>query len=261
MSKTFNAGPTEMEALLAGAIDAAYVGPSPAVNAYLKTDGKELRVIAGATVGGASLIVRPGANITKPADFANKKVATPQLGNTQDVALRAWLKANGLNAKEQGGNVNVQPVANADALTLFKKGDLDAAWEPEPWATRLVQEAGGKVFLDERSLWPNGQFSTTVLVVRTSFLTQHPDVVQNLLKAQVETTQWIKDNPDQAKQLVNQNIAKVSGQALDQATIDAAWKEQDVTNDPIAPSVQKGATRRSSWASSRENPILAVCFL
>ncbi|MBI5288419.1 MAG: ABC transporter substrate-binding protein, partial [Chloroflexi bacterium] len=157
-TKTFNAGPDVITALFAGEIDASYIGPNPAINGYVKSDGKELRIIAGATSGGARLIVRPGANIATAADFANKKIASPQLGNTQDVALRTWLASNGLNAKEQGGNVQVLPTANADQLTLFQNGDIDGAWAPEPWATRLEQEAGGVEFLDEKDLWPDGKF-------------------------------------------------------------------------------------------------------
>ncbi len=241
MSKTFNAGPSAMEALLAGEIDATYVGPSPAINAYQKSNEKELRIVAGATSGGAMLVVRPGANINTAADFANKKVASPQLGNTQDVALRAWLQQNKLGAKENGGNVSVLPIANADALTLFRKGDIDAAWSPEPWASRLVQEAGGKVFFDERTLWPDGKFATTILVVRTSFIQKHPDVIAKLVKAHVETTQWINANPDEAKRLVNQNIEKLTSQPIPQALIDAAWPHQEVTYDPLVSTIQKGA--------------------
>jgi len=239
MSKSFNAGPAEMEALLAGAIEAAYVGPSPASTAFAQTDGKELRIVAGATSGGALLIVRPAANLTKPSDFANKRIASPQLGNTQDVALRAWLQSNGLNPRENGGNVTVLPTNNPDTLTAFQKGDIDGAWVPEPWATRLVQEAGGKVYLDERTLWPNGQFATTVLVVRTSYLQKNPDVIEKLVGAHVDATDWIKQNPDEAKKLVNQNIAKVTNAPLPQAVVDAAWLNQEITYDPVASSIKK----------------------
>lgn len=240
-TKTFNAGPTAIEALFAGAIDATYIGPNPTINGYVQSEGKELRIIAGATSAGALLIVRPEAGINTPADFANKKVATPQLGNTQDVALRAWLQANGLKDKDHGGNVQVVPSANADTLSLFQRDQIDAAWVPEPWATRLVQEAGGKVFLNESSLWPNGDFVTTHLIVRTRFLEQHPDVVERLLLAHVKTTQWITDNADEAKTLVNAGIQKVTNAALPEAVINAAWPNQKVTYDPIASSLRKSA--------------------
>ena len=240
-SKTFNAGPAAVEALFAGEIDATYVGPNPTVNAYVKSRGKDVRVIAGAASGGAQLIVRDGAGIASPADFAKKKVATPQLGNTQDVALRAWLRANGLNAEDQGGNVKVLPTANADTLALFQKGDIDAAWVPEPWGTRLIQEAGGKLFLDEKTLWPEGKFVTTNLIVKTSFLEKHPDVIENLLRAQVETTAWINANPAEAKTLVNKGIEQITSKGLKQETIDAAWANITFTDDPVASSLIKGA--------------------
>ncbi len=240
-TKTFNAGPAVIEALFAGAIDASYIGPNPAINGYVQSEGKELRIVAGATSAGALLIVRADSGINTAADFANKKVATPQLGNTQDVALRAWLQKNGLKDKDHGGNVQVIPTANADTLTLFQRGQIDAAWVPEPWGTRLIQEAGGRLFLDERDLWPNGDFVTTHLIVRTKFLNEHPEVVEKLLLAHVKTTQWINDNPDEAKRLVNQGIKKVTSAALPDAVINAAWRNQKVTYDPIATSLRKSA--------------------
>lgn len=239
--KTFNAGPSAIEALFAGAIDATYIGPNPAITGYVQSQGKDLRIIAGATSAGALLVVRGDAGITKPADFANKKIATPQLGNTQDVALRAWLKQNGLNDRQRGGNVQVIPTANADALSLISRGQLDGAWVPEPWASRIVQEAGGKVFLDERDLWPNGDFVTTHLIVRTKFLQEHPDVVERLLRAHVKTTQWINEHPDEAKKLLNESIKKISGAALADAIINSAWRNQKITYDPVASSLRKSA--------------------
>jgi NitT/TauT family transport system substrate-binding protein len=240
-TKTFNAGPSAIEAMFAGEIDATYIGPNPAINGYVKSGGEALRIVAGATSGGALFIVRPDSGIENPADLAGKKIASPQLGNTQDVALRAYLLANGLGARENGGNVNVIPIANPDILTLFLKGDIDGAWVPEPWATRLVQEAGGRVFLDERDLWPNGDFVTTHLIVRTEFLEKHPDVVKKLVSANVHVTQWINDNPDEAKQLVNEGIRQVTGAALPEEVINAAWLNLRITYDPIASSLRKSA--------------------
>ena len=240
-TKTFNAGPAAIEALFAGAIDATYIGPNPAITGYVQSQGKDLRIIAGATSAGALLVVRGNAGIEKPSDFANKKIATPQLGNTQDVALRAWLQKNGLKDKEHGGNVQVIPTANADALTLIARGQLDGAWVPEPWATRIVQEAGGKVFLDERDLWPNGDFVTTHLIVRTKFLNEHADVVERLLRAHVKTTQWINDHPDEAKRLINESIKKITSAGLAEQVINAAWRDQKITYDPIVSSLRKSA--------------------
>src|SRR6185503_7346203 len=154
----------------AGDIDATFVGPNPAINGFQKSSGAEVRIVAGAASAGALLVVRPAANINTAKDLAGKKLATPQLGNTQDVALRAYIKQNGLKSKEDGGNVTILPTANADTLTLFKKGDIDGAWAPEPWASRLILEAGGKIFVDERSLWSNGEFVTTHLIVSAKFL-------------------------------------------------------------------------------------------
>ena len=259
-AKTFNAGGDEITALLAGQIDVGYIGPSPAVNGYIKSKGNDLRIVAGAVDGGAELIVRDGAGISSPSDFANKKVASPQLGNTQDVALRTWLKDNGLNAKEQGGNVTVIPTQTADTLVAMQKGDIDAAWVPEPWGTRLIQEAGGKLLLDEKTLWPGGQFSTAVVIVRTDFLNKHADVVQNFLRAHVETTQWIAANSEEAKSLVNAGLQDLTGKALKQSTIDEAWKLISVTDDPIASAVQTGADNAYSLGFLAEKPDLSKLF-
>ncbi|MDO8531578.1 MAG: ABC transporter substrate-binding protein [Dehalococcoidia bacterium] len=240
-TKTFNAGPSAIEALFAGAIDATYIGPNPAINGYARSDGKALRIVAGATSGGAMFVVRPDRGISKPVDLAGKKIASPQLGNTQDVALRAYIKANGLNTKEDGGNVEVVPTANPDILTLFRKGDIDGAWVPEPWGTRLVQEASGRVFLDERKLWPDGDFVTTHLIVRTEFLEQHPNVVEDLVRANVETTLWINANQKEATQLVISGIRDVTGATLPQEQVSAAFQNLRITYDPIAPSLRKSA--------------------
>jgi sulfonate transport system substrate-binding protein len=238
---TFNAGPSGIEALFAGAIDATYIGPNPAINGYAQSGGEALRIVAGATSGGALLIVRPEAGIEEPGDLDGKRIATPQLGNTQDVALRKYLLDNGLGAKESGGNVDVLPTANPDTLNLFKQGEIDGAWVPEPWATRLIQEAGGEVFLDERDLWPDGAFVTTHLIVSTDFLEEHPSTVETLIQAHVETTDWINANPDEAKTLVNKGIEEVTGAALPAAVIDAAWENIEVTHDPETSSLFESA--------------------
>ena len=241
-TKTFNAGPAAIEALFAGQIDAAYVGPNPTINGYVKSNGDALRVVSGAASAGALFIVRPEANITKPADLAGKKFATPQLGGTQDVALRAYVQQNGLKTKENGGNVTVLPTANADTLTLFKKGDIDGAWLPEPWATRLVKEAGGRVFIDERTLWVNGDFVTTNLVVRWEFLRKNPEAVERLIRANVQVTAFMNREPEKAKALVNEAIKGLTGAALSQEVIDSAWANLKFTHDPLASTLRKSAT-------------------
>jgi len=237
--KAFNAGPSAIEALFANAIDMTYVGPNPTVTGYVRSQGEAVRVIAGAASGGASLVVREGSGIKTAADFHGKKVATPQQGNTQDVALRAWLRANGMKPREKGGDVQVLPIANADQLTLFLKGQLDAAWAPEPWAARLVHEGGGRIFLDERDLWPNRQFVITDLIVHPKFLKEHPDVVKNFLRAHVELTEWITKNQAQAKQIMNQQLQKETGKALAPQVLDDAFSRMQVTYDPIRSSLLK----------------------
>ncbi len=259
-TRVFNAGPSVIEAMFAGELDAAYIGPNPAINGYVQSQGKDIRIVAGATSGGALFVVKADRAFNKPSDFANKKLATPQLGNTQDVALRAWLKSNGLGAKEQGGNVSVIPSANADTMTLFKKGDLDGAWVPEPWATRLVQEAGGRVYLDERSLWPNGDFVVTHLIVRAKYLAGHPAVVENLVRAHVDVTDYINANESQSKTLLNRSIEKLTSAALPVRVIDGAWPNQRITFDPVASSLRKSADDAFALGFLDKKPDLANIY-
>jgi NitT/TauT family transport system substrate-binding protein len=238
---SFNAGPSAIEALFAGAIDMTYVGPNPAINGYLRSNGDALRIIAGATSGGAALVVRGDSGINKPQDFHGKRIASPQMGNTQDVALRAWLKSQGLNTRDKGGDVTVMPIANPDQLTLFLKKEIDAAWAPEPWASRLVHDAGGRIFLDERTLWPQGRFLTTELVVSTKFLQSHPDLVKKWLRAHVELTDWINAHPAEAKQILNQQIQKETGKALAPAVLNDSFSRLQVTYDPLRQQLLRAA--------------------
>jgi len=239
--KAFNAGPAVVEALFAGEIDLAYIGPSPAVNAYVKSQGEALRVIAGATSGGAALIVRADSGISKPEDFHGKKVASPQFGNTQDIALRDWLAKHGLKPREKGGDVQITPIANPDQLTLFLQKQLDAAWAPEPWAARLIREANGKLLVDERNEWPNKQFSTALVIVSKKFLDQHPDLVKKWLNTHVDLTNWINKNKAEAKKQINAEIAKETGKALADQIIEDAFSRLDVTVDPVRSSVLTSA--------------------
>jgi len=239
--KTFNAGPAAIEALFAGAIDMTYIGPNPTISGYVRSNGEALRVVAGAASGGAALVVRNDAGINNAPDFHGKKVASPQLGNTQDVALRSWLRNNGLKSTDKGGDVQVIPLANPDQLTLFVKKELDAAWAPEPWATRLIREGNGRLFLDERTLWPNGQFVCANLIVSTKFLKEHPDVVKNWLRAHVELTDWINGNLPEAKKILNGQIQKETGKALPDAVLDEAFGRLQVTYDPLRNSLLTSA--------------------
>jgi NitT/TauT family transport system substrate-binding protein len=239
--KTFNAGPAAVEALFAGAIDMTYVGPNPAIQGYVRSNGEALRIIAGATSGGAALVVRNDSGIQKPEDFHGKKVASPQQGNTQDVALRAWLLAHGLKSIDKGGDVQVLPMANPDQLTLFLKKELDAAWAPEPWATRLIREGNGRLFLDERELWPQGQFITCHLIAGTKFLHDNPEPVKKWIRAHVELTDWINSHLPEAKKALNQQIRAETGKALPPAELDEAFGRLQVTYDPLRPSLLTAA--------------------
>ncbi|MEY2412120.1 MAG: sulfonate transport system substrate-binding protein [Acidobacteriaceae bacterium] len=234
---SFNAGPSAIEALFSGAIDMAYVGPNPTISGYVRSNGEALRVIAGATSGGAALIVRNDSGIQKPEDFHGKRIASPQQGNTQDVALRIWLKNHGMKTKDKGGDVQVVPLANPDQLTLFLKKELDAAWAPEPWAARLVREGNGHVFLDERDLWPQRQFVTANLIVSTKFLKEHPDLVKAWVKAHVELTDWINGHVPESKKLLNAELQKETGKSLSDAILDDAFGRLQVTYDPLRASL------------------------
>jgi len=231
--KIFGAGPPVIEAIFAGQLDLAYIGPNPAINGFIRSEGQALRIIAGAASGGAALIVRADSGIDRPEDFHGKRVASPQLGNTQDVALRAWLKSHGMTPAERGGDVWVIPVAGPYQITLFFRKQIDAVWAPEPWASRLVHEAGGRVFLDERTLWTNGRFVTAHLIVRTDFLRQHRDLVREWLRVHVELTEWINGNPEQAREILNEEIRRETGKSLPENVLGDALSRLEFTVDPL----------------------------
>jgi NitT/TauT family transport system substrate-binding protein len=236
-TQVYNAGPAEMTALLGGQLDAAYVGPSSALNAFVQSHGESLRIVAGATTGGAELVVKSA--ITSAAQLKGKTIATPQKGNTQDVALRYWLKTQGLTANPDGtGDVSVDPQDNAATLDQFKAGRIDGAWVPEPWASRLVTEAGARVLVDEKSLWPGGDFATTNLVVSTTFLKDHPQTVKALIDGQLAANAWIAANPADAQAAVNAEIKRLTGKALSADETARAFTEQAVTDDPLASTLQ-----------------------
>jgi NitT/TauT family transport system substrate-binding protein len=239
-TQTFNAGGDVVEAIFNGGLDASYVGPNPAINAWAQSEGSAIRIISGATSGGAFLVVSP--DITGPEQLAGRTLGSPQLGNTQDVALRAWLAEQGFETDlEGGGDVSVTPMANADILTAFSSGDLDGAWVPEPWATRMIAEGSGHILVDERDLWPDGRFVTTHLIVATEFLDAHPDVVKRLLEGQVAASQFLNEYADEAQQVVGSAIGALTGSALDPAILSASWENLEFTNDPIASSLAASA--------------------
>ncbi|MEU6774947.1 aliphatic sulfonate ABC transporter substrate-binding protein [Streptomyces sp. NPDC046759] len=231
---TFNAGPSEIEALNAGSIDIGWIGPSPAINGYTKSLGKNLRIIGGSASGGVKLVVNP-KKIKSLKDVKGKKIATPQLGNTQDVAFLNWIAGQGWKVDAQSGKGDVSVVRTDNKITpdAYKSGSIDGAWVPEPTASKLVAE-GAKVLLDESALWPAKKFVITNIVVRQDFLKKHPDVVEAVLRGSVKTNEWINANPAKAKASANTALEKLSGKALPADVIDPAWKSITFLDDPLA---------------------------
>jgi sulfonate transport system substrate-binding protein len=240
-TQIFNAGPSVIEAMLARQIDVAYVGPNPAINGYLKSDGNLLRVISGAASGGAVFVVRNDAGIQSVADFDGKKFASPQIGNTQDVALRKYLLENGYETTENGGTVKVLPVRTADIVTLMLKKEIDGAWVPEPWGAKLVKEANARIFVDERTLWPNGEFVTAHVIVRTDYLESNPETVKRLLKAHIEQTEWINENQEQAIKAFNEELKKITGKTIPEDELVEGLSRMELTNDPVQESLYQAA--------------------
>jgi NitT/TauT family transport system substrate-binding protein len=237
---SFNAGGDVITAMFAGELDASFIGPGPSISGFQKSDGKALRIVSGSTSGGAYLVVK--SDIKKAADLTGKTISTPQLGNTQDVALRAWLKEKGLSSDTSGGgDVHILPQDNSLTLTTFQSGDIDGAWVPEPWATRLINEGGGKILVDEKDLWPNGKYVTANVIVSTSFLNAHPDVVKQLIEGEIASIEFIRTNPAQAQSDAGQAIEAATGKPVAPDLIAAAFKNQTFTVDPIPASLVKDA--------------------
>jgi NitT/TauT family transport system substrate-binding protein len=237
----FNAGPSAIEALFAKQIDAAYVGPNPAINGYVISQGKDVRIVSGASSGGAVFVIRNDSGIQSPKDFAGKKFATPQLGNTQDVALRKYLLDNGYHTKEKGGNVTVIPVKNPDILTLMLKKEIDGAWVPEPWGEKLIKEANARLFLDERTLWPDGKFVTVHIVTSPEYLQGNPDVIRKLLEAHINETSWINSHKEEALKTFNTELKKLTGQTIPEDQLRVAFSRLNLTYDPVKQSLFKSA--------------------
>jgi NitT/TauT family transport system substrate-binding protein len=222
---TYNAGPSAMEAIFANSIDLTYVGPSPALNAFYRSRGEEVRVVAGAVKGGSALVVQPDSGLTKPADFKGKRIATPQFGNTQDVAARAWLASGGLRITQTGGDAYVVPTQNPDQLSLFKSKQLDAVWTVEPWISRLEMDAGGKVLVNETNA------VTTVLVASRKFLREQPDLVQRFVTAHNDLTKWIVANPEQAQSLLRRELNAETRTAMPAGLVARAWDRMKITTE------------------------------
>jgi NitT/TauT family transport system substrate-binding protein len=242
---SFNAGGDAVTAILSNSIDATFVGPSPTTNAFVQSHGQAIRVVAGATSGGALLVVKP--SITSVQDLKGKKIADPQLGATQDVALRWFLKSNGFSADAAGGGaVSVLPQDNSQTLTAFKQGQIDGAWVPEPWASRLVIEGGGKVLVDERDLWPQGKFVTTNLVVRTDFLQVHPKRIAALLEGLYQSIAYLNDKPAAAQSLTNDAVGEITGKKVAAGVVSAAWPHMTFTLDPLPATLKASADHAHS---------------
>src|SRR5919109_918741 len=217
-TQIFNAGPSAIEALFANQIDVTYIGPNPAINGYIQSNGEALRIISGAASGGAVFVVRNDSGINSTQDLANKKFASPQLGNTQDVALRKYLLDNGYETKEN-----------------------DGAWVPEPWGAKLIKEANAKVLVDERDLWPNGQFVTAHIIARTDYIEKNPDVIKKLLGAHIDMTSWINNNRNEALQIFNAELNKLMGQTIPEDELREGISRIELTYDPIKESLFKAA--------------------
>ena len=244
-TQVFNAGPAAIEALNAGAIDATYIGPNPAINSFVKSQGESINIIAGAAAGGAQLVVKPGIN--SAADLKGRTLASPQLGGTQDVALRAWLASQGYETNVDGsGDVAINPTENAQTLKLFQDGKLDGAWLPEPWASRLVLNAGAKVLVDEKDLWDGslsgkpGEFPTTILIVNQKFAAEHPDTVKALLKGHAKSVEWLNSaSATEKASAINAALKEAAGAELKADVIDRSLKNIVFTVDPLAGTYNK----------------------
>jgi NitT/TauT family transport system substrate-binding protein len=251
----YNAGPSAMEAIFARSLDLSYVGPSPAINAFVKSGGAEIRVVAGACSGGAALLVQPDGRIKSDADFKRRRIGTPQLGNTQDVAARAWLLGKGYKITMTGGDAHVIPTTNPDQLLLFQRGALDAVWTVEPWVTRLEREAGARVYFEESSLCAEtaGRYVTTHLVSRVKFLQEQRELVAKFLAAHIELTQWIHAHPTEAQRLLSGELKAEMGASLADETLTNAWRRLEFTWDPVRPSLMKSAedARRVGFLRSK----------
>jgi NitT/TauT family transport system substrate-binding protein len=241
-----DSGPQAIEALFANSLDLAYVGPGPFVNGYVKSKGADLRILEGAASGGASFVIQKDSTIKSAADLAGKKIAAPQIGNTQDVSLRHYLSENSLKTAEKGGNVIVYNIANPETYTLFAKGDIDAAWVPEPLASVLVNELGGIRLFNEEETWPDKQFSSVLLIGRTEYLQKHPEIIDKWVLAHEKTAAWIKQNPEQTEIVFNQFHKKYTGRELPAHIVHDAFSNLVITTDPPENSIRVFAERAYS---------------
>jgi NitT/TauT family transport system substrate-binding protein len=245
-TRLFDSGPQVIESQFAGSVDIAYVGPGPAINGFLKSENHSVRILSGAASGGASFVVHPNSEINSASDLAGKRIAAPQIGNTQDVSLRNYLAENGLRPAEKGGSVVVLNISNPDIYTLFTKGEIDAAWVPEPWASILVQELGGKRLFHEEEIWPENKFASVVLIGREDFVNENPMLMQKWLESHRETIDWINQNPQETRIVFNQFMKSTMGKSLPDSVVDESLSNLKITSDPVKSSIAIFAQRADS---------------
>lgn len=245
-TRLFDSGPQVIESLFANSIDIAYVGPGPAINGFLKSQDGNIKIFSGAASGGASFVVHPKSQINSAADFEGKRIAAPQIGNSQDVSLRNYLSENGLRPAEKGGSVVVLNISNPDIYTLFTKGEIDGAWVPEPWATILVEDLGGTRLFFEEDLWPGKKFASVLLIGRYDFAKNNPDIIESWLRSHQETVDWINSHPDQTRIIFNQFMKEEMGQSISDSIVDKSLSNLMITSDPVRDSIYLFAQRADS---------------
>ena len=242
-TRVFDSGPQVIESLFANSIDVAYVGPGPAINGFLNSENRNVNILAGAASGGASFIVHPDSEINSVSDFAGKKIAAPQIGNTQDVSLRHYLSENGLRPAEKGGSVVVYNIPNPDTYTLFVKGEIDGAWVAEPWATILETELDGKRLFHEEELWPENQFASVLLIANSDYVKKNPQLISDFLSSHHKTVTWINQNPIESRITFNDFLDSYLGQSLSDEVVDVALSNIEITSDPLHDSVYSFAEK------------------
>ena len=241
--KIFDSGPQVIESIFSNSVDIAYVGPGPVINGFLKSDGNDLKILAGAASGGASFVIQKNSGLDLIENYTGKRIAAPQISNTQDVSLRHYLAENGLITAEKGGDVFVLNIANPDIYTLFAKGDIDGAWVPEPWATMLVEELDGVRLFDENEFWPENQFSSVLLIGRTDYIEKNPEIIKQWINANEKTVQWINNHPNESEILYNEFLKSYMGRTLPQNIVEKSFSNIIITSEPLENSVHTFAER------------------
>ena len=242
-TRIFDSGPQVIESLFANSVDIAYVGPGPAINGFLNSENNNIQILSGAASGGASFVVHPNSEINFASDFVGKKIAAPQIGNTQDVSLRHYLSENNLKPAEKGGSVIIYNISNPDIYTLFVKGDIDGAWVAEPWATILETELGGNRLFFEEDLWPNKQFASVLLIANTDYVEKNPQLISEFLASHHKTVDWINQNPIETRIIFNDFLKSHLGQSLSDNVVDISLSNLEITTDPVKDSVYSFAEK------------------